>query len=253
MSNIQSPNVKNKLSFSLDYKVIVFVLLAIIAAMLVMWKPWSATAANDRTIEVSGEAKILAEPDEFVFYPAYEVLNADKQAAINELSQKSSGIVNKLKSLGVSDNKIKTDTSGYENFYYGAPDKPQLPTYTLRLTVTVSTRDTSQKVQDYLVTTSPSGAVSPQPSFSETKAKELESKARDQATKEARTKADQTARNLGFRVGRVKSVQDGNGFGQITPMRSSAAQDIAGSSAGLAVQPGENEIRYTMTVVYYIK
>ncbi len=54
-----------------------------------------------------------------------------------------------------------------------------------------------------MVTTAPTGQVSPRPNFSDAKRKELESKARDEATKDARAKADQSARNLGFKVGKI--------------------------------------------------
>lgn len=249
-------NTKTRINLSLDYRIIVLMLLAVIGGMLFTWKPWDAARNNStRTIEVTGEAKISAEPDEFVFYPSYEAKNADKQVAINELGKKSEELVAKLKGLGVSDAKIKTDSSGYGggDTYPGYPEKQQDPTYTLRLTVTVGTRELAQKVQDYLVTTAPSGAVSPQPSFSDAKRKQLEGQARDNATKEARAKADQSARNLGFKVGSVKSVVDGVGFGGITPLQRAEKSDAATATPQLSVQPGENELQYSVTVVYFVK
>lgn len=255
MANAERPD-KHKYTFSFDLRLIVIVLLLVIAGMLASWRPWAvASGGNARTIEVTGEAKLTAEPDEFVFYPAYEVKNADKQAAINSLSAKSTEIVAKLKSLGVADNKIKTDTSGYDNTFYGFPEKQQDPVYSLRFTITVSSRETAQKIQDYLNTTAPIGSISPQASFSDTRRKELENKARDQATKEARTKAEQSARNLDFRVGKVKSIKDGAGFGDVVPLggREIAVDSAFGSSPKLGVHPGENELRYSVTVTYFVK
>ncbi len=242
---------RNKFSLTLDFRIITLLLLAIIVGMLLMWKPWSEAAPNDQqVIEVTGQANVKAEPDEFVFYPAYEVRNDSRQAAIDLLSKKSTEITAKLKELGVPDSKIKTDTSGYENVYYF--DRQREPVYTLRFTITSGSRQDAQKIQDYLVTTTPSGNISPQPQFSDAKRKELESKARDEATKEARSKADQSAKNLGFKVGKVKSVKDGEGFGGITPLRG-VALDTMSSESKLAVQPGENELNYSVTVVYYVR
>lgn len=246
---------KTTFNLSLDYRFVIGVLLAIIVAMLLLWQPWNPRIdANTRTVDVTGTAKLTAAPDEFVYYPTYDFKNADRSAALSDMSKKSDEIVKKLKELGVADNKIKTNSDGYSYPTYPNSDT-STPTYTLRLTVTVNDKDLAQKVQDYLVTTTPSGAVSPQAQFSDSKRKELENQARDQATKEARTKAEQSAKNLGFRLGAVKSVNDGAGFGGgIVPMmgRDSMSMNAAEPSK-LTVQPGENDLNYSVTVTYFLR
>lgn len=259
-----APQNKKSFSLTLDYRVVIGVLLAIIVAMLLLWRPWEFRASADaRTVTASGEAKLTATPDEYVFNPNYEFKGEDKESILKELSTKSNEIVKNLKELGVADNKIKTNTDGYDVPTYGyegterdsiAPRAPEdtIPTYTLRMTVTVNDKELAQKVQDYLLTTTPTGAVSPQATFSENKRKELESKARDTATKEARAKAEQSAKNLGFDVGPVKSVNDGAGFGDVYP--AVGAFDARESTASkLTLQPGENDLVYSVTVVYYIR
>jgi small subunit ribosomal protein S18 len=143
---------------------------------------------------------------------------------------------------------------GYDRYYF-APDSSNTPTYTLRLEITINDKDKTQIVQDYLVTTAPKGAVSPQAGFSEAKRKELESQARDEATKDARKKADQSAKNLGFSVGKVKSVSDGAGFGGVMPMYAEdsikAVAPVADST--LPVRSGQNEISYGVSVTYFLK
>jgi uncharacterized protein YggE len=250
-----SDSSKSKLTVSLDYRIISVVLLVIVIAMIFIWKPWAATATGARTVDVTGDATITAKPDQFVFYPAYEVQNADKAAALAELTKKSDEIVAKLKDLGVADSKIKTSTSGYDYPVYYEKESGT-PTYTLQLTVTVGTNELAQKVQDYLVGTSPTGAVSPQASFSDATRKKLESQARDNATKDARAKADQMAKNLGFKVGKVKTVQDGNGFGGYAPLaegRNMTTMIAEDTKSSLSVQPGENDLTYSVTVVYYMR
>jgi len=250
--NPDSSNTKINLSF--DYRWIVGFLIVVIGVMLILWKPWNAQiSADSRTVKVSGEAKLTAVPDEFVFNPTYQFKNADRDVALNELSKKSDEIVKKLKDLGVADNKIKTNSDGYDYPIYQS-DEESTPTYTLRLTVTVGNKDLAQKVQDYLVSTSPTGAVSPQANFSDSKRGELESQARDQATKQARAKAEQSAKNLGFKLGAVKSVEDGVGFDKVFPMmgRGSAEMDTA-QDTQLQIQPGENDLSYSVTVTYFLK
>jgi uncharacterized protein YggE len=244
-----------KLKISIDLRILVALLVLIIAGMLAVWKPWAAPTGNDRTITVSGEAKISASPDEYTFQPTYEFKDANKDAGLAALTKKSDELVAKLKELGVPDDKIKVSSDGndYRTYYFESTSREF--TYTLRPTITIDNRELAQKVQDYLVGTSPTGQISPQAGFSEAKKKELEGNARDTATKDARAKADQSAKNLGFKVSKVKSIEDGTNFGGIMPYMASdkAAASPEAKPASLGLQPGQNDLTYTVTVVYYIR
>lgn len=232
------------------------VLAAALLVMFLLWKPWdSKTSAGDRTVSVSGSATLKAEPDEFMFYPSYEFKNTDKAAGLKELTAKSDEVVAGLKKVGIADKDIKTNASGYRDYYF-YNDEDRTHTYSLQVTATTSTREMAQKAQDYLLTTNPSGAVTPQASFSKAKQKELEAKGRDQATKEARAKAEQQGKNLGFKLGAVKSVEDsGDGYGYPMPLAATmdSVKAVGSAAPSMAVQPGENELTYTVQVVYYIR
>lgn len=243
---------KQQVRMTFDLRIVVAVLVVIIIAMLFWWRPWSP-GTGTRTINVTGETTISATPDEFVFMPSYQFVNADKTTALADITKRSEEIVAKLKELGVPESGIKTNTSNYQDLIY-RENETSKPTYTLQLTVTVSSLELAQKVQDYLVTTAPTGSVSPQPSFSDAKRKEIEGTARDQATQDARAKAEQTAKNLGFKLGKVQSVTDGSGFNGIpyATGRAAAVPDSA-KSPSLSIQPGENKLTYSVTVVYYIR
>ncbi len=248
----EAPQINKKLNISLDYRIIAGILLLVIVLMLALWRPWTTRAVNNsRTIRVTGQATIKAEPDQFTFYPTYQFTNADKDAALAELTKKSDEVVAKLKELGVADSKIKTNANNYEYYY---PEKSPDNNYSLTITIEVGDRELTQKVQDYLLATSPQGTITPQPTFSQTKQKELEDQARDKATQDARSKADKSAKNLGFKIASVKSVEEGNSGGGIMPYAERSA--IAPSPAAdmkLSVQPGENEFNYSVTVEYYIR
>lgn len=257
---------KINLRFSFDLRYVALALLAIIMLMLLVWKPWSQPpSANARTVTVTGATTLKAVPDNFVFNLSYQNTNADKTAAIQAATAKGTELVAKLKALGVPNKLIKTSVDGYGKVptdYPGMARPTPLPSsdeyvYTLQLTVTTTDQASTQKVQDYLMTTEPTGSVTPLPTFSETLRTQLESKARDAASRNARAKADQSAHNLGFKVGSVKSVEDSNGFngGIIQPMLGSASGSSAtkDSAPSLSVQPGENELNYSVTVTYYIK
>jgi uncharacterized protein YggE len=248
---------KKKLNIALDYRIIIIVLLIVIGAMLWLWKPWQSEPQTDRTISVTGQTTIKAEPDEFVFSPTYQFKNADKKAALQELSKKSDEITAKLKEIGVSDNHIKSNTGGYQDYYYYT-NTNNTYTYNLSFTITADSKEQAQKVQDYLVTTESEGTISPNANFSDSKKKQLEDQARDQATKDARAKADQSAQNLGFKIVSVKSVNDGNNnLDNIYPRLFNGVSDLSqgtnSAESKLQVQPGENDLNYSVRVVYYIR
>lgn len=245
---------KQKLNLSIDLRIVSIALVLIILGMLAAWRPWSSVNANDQVVEVTGDAKLSATPDEYTFYPAYRFTDPDKDTSLAQLTTKSNEVVAGLKKLGVADQKIKTNSNGYDYPVVPEGGTETEASYNLQLTITVGDTELAQKVQDYLLTTTPSGEVTPQASFSEKKRKQLESSARDEATKDARVKADQMAKNLGFNVGSVKSVSDSQGFG-VFPLfgRDVGTTDSLEAKSQLALQPGENELNYSVKVVYYIR
>jgi uncharacterized protein len=243
----------------LDLRLVTAALFVLLVVALFMWKPWSGSAADSRTVAVTGEATVTAKPDEFIFYPTYQFRNANKDTALAELTKKSGELIAGLKALGISENKIKTNSDGndYPILYL---EDAKTPVYTLRLTVTANSQQQAQKVSDYLVTTTPLGSVSPQASFSENKRKELENQARDEATKDARSKVDKMAKNLGFKIGKVKTITDDTGFNTMPYAGGREIAVDAKNSTGtsptqptLGVQPGENDLRYSVKVTYFIR
>lgn len=246
---------KSRISLSIDLRIVTVLLLATIIAMTLLWRPWEGVlSGNERTITVTGESTISAEPDEYVFYPTYYFQDSNNQTAIDQAKTKNNELTAKLKELGVANNKIQTSLNGGYNFYYEmAPDIQNKDSqYNLQLSVTAESKDLAQKVQDYLAGTAPAGAVTPMAQFSDATRKELESKARDEATKNARTKAEQSAKNLGFSIKRVQSIEDGSGF-HGKPLPYEARDSISSDGASFPIQPGENKLTYSVTVTYAIR
>ncbi len=236
----------------INYKLVSLVLALAIIGMLLTWKPWSQATTSDRTIKVSGSSTISASPDEFSFTPSYDF------TAKADLDKKSTEVTDGLKKLGVSDNNIQTSASSGGRYYIQSKLIAPIPSgtgYHLYLTVTVKNQTLAQKVQDYLATTGAEGQITPQASFSTSKQKELETKARQDASKDARKKADQSAKELGFKLGSVETVDD-SGFDNAQPFAALKAEDSTTSSSddqSLLLQPGEDKLTYTITVTYYIK
>jgi uncharacterized protein YggE len=243
----------SKLVVRLDWRIICAVLLVIIVAMLAIWRPWQAdAAAAQRKITIVGEATVKAEPDQYQFNPSYTTTNTADTTA------KSQEITTKLKALGVADNEIKTNANNYSN---GGPETLIYPkpndNSTLSFTITLTKKDVAQKVQDYLLTTNPTGSVTPYPSFSTAKQKALKNQARDLAIADAKTKADHTAQGLNAKLGKVIEVKESQGQ-TIFPyaLNSGAASTPASDTAtkeSLTLQPGQDELSYSIDVTFELK
>ncbi len=135
---------KNSFDLKLDYRLVIGVLLAIIAIMLLLWRPWDPRFdADARTVTVTGEATATAVPDEYIFTPMYEFKNGERDVMLAELSAKSDDVVGKLKALGVPDTAIKTSSDGYDYPVFEKQDVT--PTYTLRLTITLNDNENGQR------------------------------------------------------------------------------------------------------------
>jgi len=247
--------VSTTLTLRFDLRTIVWALVALNILTLFLWKPWQSSGAADRTISVSGEAIIEAQPDRFVFNPSYE-LSADTQDAVLSLAtKKANTVVDGLKALGIDDKDIKLDTSSYGQLWYDeSNDENKTSVY---ITVDIDDKDLAQKVQDYLLTTGPEGQITPRYSFTEAKQDELEQQAREKAIADAKSKAEQSAQQLNLRVGKVISVNEGYGFGGIDVAYAETASRDGDSNvtvtSSLPIQPGENEYNFNVTVVFEIK
>jgi uncharacterized protein YggE len=246
------------------------IVIGLVLVMVLVWKPWQSNIkASDRVITVNGEATLTATPDEYVFTPTYDFTDADQQTALSQLTTMSNQLVSKLEALGVASKDIQTSSNGYSSGGYlpisPVPVSQDNGQYTYELDPTITIDDNAnlaQKVQNYLVTTNPTGDVSPSVDFSTAMQNSLADKARGQAEQNARANAEQSAKNLGFKIAAVKTVVDGglNSNNYPTPCSGSSGGICAGSnmdlnsssSSSLDLQPGQNQLYYSVQVQYYI-
>lgn len=254
---MSSDSTKHTFTFTFKLVYLVWALLGLWVATIFMfvWGPLGSGVDMDRVISVVGETVIEAEPDKFVFNPYWQLEGKNKTDAIEKAVAKANVVVKKLKALGVPNKDIKLDSSSYNNWWYNAESKTDMAT--VNLTVDVTDTELAQDVQDYLLTTKSDGQITPWPTFSKDKQDKLEIQAREEAIADARAKAEQSATELGEKVGKVISINENTGFGDYPVAYAEASVDSAGSGRdevkSLPIQPGENEYNYSITVVFAIK
>ncbi|MBI4948091.1 SIMPL domain-containing protein [Candidatus Berkelbacteria bacterium] len=247
-----------QVTLKINYKYISLILLMVIGLMFGIWQPWASYNANDRVITVNGQSTVKAAPNKFIFSPIYSA-NADtSSAAISKVTKTGDAVVAKLITLGFLEKDLKKNISTNQDYRYAPSIEISPNGYTAQYSITAVTTDSAiaQKAFDYIVTTSPLYGVSPQSTFTDETQKEVESQARAKALADARSKADQSAKELGFKLGSVVSVSDAQ-WGGIMPMyetkEGTVSSDSAAPQTSSKLLVGENDVTYTVSVVYKIR
>lgn len=261
-----SKSPQQKISLSLSWRTATFILLAVIIAMLMLWRPWQGIGSTTtRKVSATGDATLKSEPDQYTLNPYFEFTNPDRSKATEELTKMSTTITAQLKKLGVTDQQIASTTNAYDKYDVVQAQPAMAPatsnTLQLSYTIKIDKKELAQTVQDYMVTLNPKGQISPMATFSESKRKELESQARVKAIDDAKAKADKTAKQLGAKLGKVITISDGASAGGpigcsgglCAGMSELAISADSRLSASVPVQPGQDDFTYHVQVEYELK
>lgn len=246
----------------------------IVAVLVISLSAWSFVrsysqisepSSSFRSFSVSGEGKVVAIPDvaQFSFSVITEggkdmaVLQKDNTAKINQA-------IAFIKQEGVKDADIKTEQYSVQPRYKyyscprdgGACPPAEIVGYTIQQSVSVKARDFS-KVGDMLggVVTRGANSVSSL-QFTVDDPSEIQNQARAEAITKAKHKAELLAEAGGFSIGRLLSIDEGNGYP--VPMYSKTLGMGAGMGGDAAIptpeiQPGSQDVIVNVTLRYEIR
>ncbi len=236
-----------KFTFSIVLRIVSGLLLLIIVIMCALWQPWD-TSDTKRTISITGTGKISAAPDTYQFNPSFQ------KPTSAELNAQVKTVTDKLKELGVAEKDItlQTSASSGSKEMMVAPAPPQDSNYAY-ITIKVSNKELAQKVQDYISSTDAQGQLTPYPIFSDDKQKQLKDEARQKAIADAKSQAAKTASGVDAKVGKVIEIKDADGTFAIPMLESGSARDSASSSTSLPILAGEQEVSFSVQVVFELK
>lgn len=248
--------------------VFVFVYTGYYAAL---WKQITRQDREPFQISVSGEGKVAAKPDVAVLNATVRTEKTalkDAQKENTELSQK---VINFLKSSGVAEKDIRT---AYYNIapqyqyddcpriqieiYPSAPcrslPKPKIIGYQVTNSYEIKVHDLG-KAGEILEGVVSAGANEVSGlSFMIDDEDTLKADARKQAIDDARAKAKVLARQLGVRLGRIVSFNEGFGGQPIFYERAlGVAKMDSVEAAPVPVEAGEQEIQVKVTITYEMR
>jgi uncharacterized protein YggE len=239
------------------YRGLLAVLAAVAAVALAvgMYTAGSASAprqegAQVRTervggVSVSGEGAVTARPDTAYLNLGFTAENASVDAARTQAAENMTAVLNRIKALGVAEKDIQT--SGY---HIHRDTERKVFVVSNQVSVTIRDVDASGKLLDGAVA---AGANSVHGiSFGIEDRAALESRARAEALRVARAKAEELARLGGVQIGAPVAISEGVSDPPIIYQERAMAASADSAGAPTPIEAGEMEVRISVQVTYGI-
>lgn len=184
-------------------------------------------------------------------------IGVTKQAATvldaqNQTNTASNKIIADLKSLGVEEKNIKTTNYSVNPNYDYSNSKQAITGYTVtqNLEVKVSPIEKANRAVDTATANGGNLVGGIQFVLDDDTKKQLEKKAREEAVKNAKEKAQSLANAAGISLGRIVDIQEYLPQQVIYNQPLTALRSDTKESEPTSLQPGENEIKATITLSY---
>ena len=196
---------KNTFNFSL-----LLLLSLVFCSSLLAQDDEEKTNNQTRRITTSGSAEVRVVPSRVVLTFGVETFNPELAVAKRDNDSKASAVIALAKELGVAPKDVQTDYIFVEPVYEGYDERRvgKFLHYLVRKTIVVLLRDTT-KFENILSGALERGATHVlRVRFEVDNLKQHRDKARSDAIRAARDKAQALAGELGAKLGRVMSIQD---------------------------------------------
>jgi uncharacterized protein len=174
---------------------------------------------------------------------------ADAQSQTNSAANK---IIEDLKKLGIKDKDIKTTGYNINPNYDYVRGGQAITGYTVTQTleVDISPIDIANKAIDTATADGANLVNGASFTFSDKTKADLETKARTEAVKTAKAKAESLAKITGIRLGKIIDVQETNGYNPRPVLMMAKGALDSSASAPTQLQPGESSITIDITLSY---
>ncbi|HYK08332.1 MAG TPA: SIMPL domain-containing protein [Candidatus Eisenbacteria bacterium] len=243
----------------------VFTLVLLLLVNYFLNHSWNlfAGSSNAQPFTVTGTASISQKPDSATISFGVTKSASTLADAQNQANTSTNKIVADLKKLGIDEKDIKT--SNYNSYpVYDSNTKltPRIAQpigggtsvngYTVSENVEVTLKDITKAntVIDAVTKDGAENISGPNLTFSQATQDSLTQKARLEAIKDAKSKAESLASAAGIRLGRITNIQEGSEPFPIRPVMMLKAADSGSAGLPTQIQPGENTITSTVTLSY---
>ena len=231
--------------------VVAAALLAVPAAAQAPTALAPASAPAD-TVSINGTGRVELTPDRAVFTVGVQTMAPSVAAAAQENNARASAIITALKRLGAADRQIRTSqVSIYPQQEQQGGRAPKIVGYQVSNSITVTHEDPAA-VGKLLQAAVDAGANSVSGvGFTVSDPARGRDGALQAAFGDARAKAEVLARAAGRTVGRALSIVEGGAVRPPVPMQ--YEMKTMSRSADMPVEPGTEEVRFTVSVVFELR
>jgi uncharacterized protein YggE len=205
-------------------------------------------------ISVLGSGIVLAQPNTARVTLGSEVFDASLSNAQAEAARRMDAVIAKLKAAGIADTDIRT-VSYNINPQYDQRDANQAVLRGYQVQNLIEVKSTNVGGLGALLDDAVSAGATRVFGirFEASNMEELKNQARAQAMANARSKADQMARDAGVTLGRPISIEESDPGG-VTPVRAAApAAALAVQAPTTPIQGGELQVQTNVRVVWSIQ
>ncbi|MFZ5366287.1 MAG: SIMPL domain-containing protein [Patescibacteria group bacterium] len=199
----------------------------------------------------TGEGKAVATPDIAKITLGITVNQPQVKLAQDQANKTINKIQEDIKKLGISEKDIKTTRYDLNPTYDWREGKQRITGYEITINLEVKVRD-FDKINSVIDTATADGANlvgSLQFSLDDPKLKEVQNKAREEAVKVAKEKAQSLARASGIRLGKILNAQE-NIISPWEPRPIALEKTVGAEETPTQIIPGEQEIRISVTLTY---
>lgn len=212
------------------------------------------TTEDGTVITVTGSGSVTAVPDIVKLVFSVETNGATVQEAQTQNSEKTNAVLDTLKSLGISDDDIKT--SGfqlYPQYNYDENDSSEITGYNVTTEMTVSNQpvDNAGTILSGCFSAGVNNVSSIE--YSCSNYDELYHESLQKAVADAKAKAETLAQAEGLTLGSVSSITEGyqdTTYAAKNRYSSSTYVSAASSDTSINVSPGVADIEADVTVAY---
>jgi len=212
----------------------------------------SITTTKTDMFTASGEGEATAIPDTTTFTVGVTKNAPTVEAAKEQVNKAANAIIAEMKRLGVEEKNIKTTNVSVnpEYDYANGTQTPKGFTVSQNLEVKTSPIEKANKALDAATTNGANVVSGVSFTIDDTEREKLEAKARGEAIKKAKSKAQSIAQAAGVRLGRIINVQESS-TPQQPPMLMDSRSAVENKvSEPTNLQPGENTVRVTIILFY---
>ncbi|MBS3072802.1 SIMPL domain-containing protein [Candidatus Pacearchaeota archaeon] len=237
------------------------VLVILVVALLAVGAyVYTNTGFQRETVSVSGNSEIMAQPDLVSVYISIETANLSAEDSKNSNSEISEKVIRELKYLGFEDSEIETvQYNIYPDYSYtGSIQKLEGYKTTNQLKVKTDDFDLTGKIVDAAVD---NGALINYINFEFSKETEntLKAQAIEEATQDAKLKAEAVAKGADKRLGKLVSVSTNDYYYRPYPLYAMAEGASASDNvfdarkAATQINPQELTVSASVQAVYGIR